>query len=84
MPASAQVRLERRFQAIYLKLDITSGLIVCLSHLLCLNSANFALKAHCHSTGWINKTMKKKRIRQGSIILLYSEIHELIYSRNKV
>ena len=25
---------------------------------------------------WINKTIKKKRIRQGSAISLYSEIHE--------
>ena len=33
------------------------------------------LKAHCRG-GWINKTIKKKRIRQGSAILLYSEIHE--------
>ena len=34
------------------------------------------LKAHCRGADWINKTIKKKRIRQGSIISLYSEIHE--------
>ena len=33
------------------------------------------LKAHCHSADWINKTIKKKRIRQGSVISMYSEIH---------
>ena len=25
---------------------------------------------------WINKTIKKERIRQGSLISLYNEIHE--------
>ena len=25
---------------------------------------------------WVNKTIKKKRIRQGSVISLYNEIHE--------
>ena len=34
------------------------------------------LKAHCRGGDWINKTIKKKRIRQGSVISLYSEIHE--------
>ena len=34
------------------------------------------LKAHCHGADWINQTIKKKRIRQGSGIWLYSEIHE--------
>ena len=34
------------------------------------------LKAHCRGTDWINKTIEKKRIRQGSVISLYSEIHE--------
>ena len=34
------------------------------------------LKAHRRGTDWINKTIKKKRIRQGSVISLYSEIHE--------
>ena len=34
------------------------------------------LKAHCHGADWINKTITKKRIRQGSVISLYSEIHE--------
>ena len=34
------------------------------------------LKAHCRGADWINKTIKKKRIRQGSVISLYSEIHE--------
>ena len=33
------------------------------------------LKAHCHGADWINKTIKKKRIRQGSVISMYSEIH---------
>ena len=27
----------------------------------------------CHGTDWINKTIKKKRIRQGSVISLYTE-----------
>ena len=35
-----------------------------------------SLKAHCFGTDWINKTIKNKRIRQGSVISLYSEIHE--------
>ena len=35
-----------------------------------------ALKVHCRDTDWINKTTKKKRIKQGSIISLYSEIHK--------
>ena len=39
---------------------------------LCL----FRLKAHCRGTDWVNKTTKKKRIRQGSVISMYSEIHE--------
>ena len=34
------------------------------------------LKAHCRGADWINKTIKKKRIRQGSVISLYREIHE--------
>ena len=34
------------------------------------------LKAHCHGADWINKAIKKKRIRQGSIISTHSEIHE--------
>ena len=34
------------------------------------------LKAHCRGTDWVNKIIKKKRIRQGSVISLYSEIHE--------
>ena len=34
------------------------------------------LKAHCRGADWIYKTIKKKRIRQGSVISLYSEIHE--------
>ena len=37
---------------------------------------SYQLKAHCHGADWINKTIKKKRMRQGSIISLYSEIHE--------
>ena len=42
-----------------------------------LNTAqHFLLKAHCRGADWINKTIKKKRIRQGSVISLYSEIHE--------
>ena len=34
------------------------------------------LKAHCRGADWINKTTKKKRIRQSSLISLYSEIHK--------
>ena len=34
------------------------------------------LKAHCHDTDWINETIKKKRIRERSVISLYSEIHK--------
>ena len=34
------------------------------------------LKAHCRGADWINKTIKKKRIKQGSVISLYSQIHE--------
>ena len=34
------------------------------------------VKAHCHGADWINKTITKKIIRQGSVISLYSEIHE--------
>ena len=33
-------------------------------------------KAHCRGADWINKTIKKRRIRQGSVISLYSDIHE--------
>ena len=42
------------------------------------NSFDFSywLKAHCRGTDWINKTIKKKGIRQGSVISLYSEIRE--------
>ena len=34
------------------------------------------LKTHCRGVDWINKTIKKKRIRQGSMISLCSEIDE--------
>ena len=34
------------------------------------------LKAHCRGADWVSKTIKKKRFRQGSVISLYSEIHE--------
>ena len=34
------------------------------------------LKAHYRGADWVNKTTKKKRIRQGSVISLYNEIHE--------
>ena len=34
------------------------------------------LNAHCRGTDWINKTIKKKRIRQGSVVSLHSKIHE--------
>ena len=37
---------------------------------------SLGLKAHCRGADWINKTIKKKRIKQGSVISLYSEIHE--------
>ena len=36
----------------------------------------YGLKAHCLGADWINKTIKMKRIRQGSVISLYSEIYE--------
>ena len=39
-------------------------------------SSTLILKAHCRGAGLISKTIKKKRIRQGSVISLYSEIHE--------
>ena len=35
-----------------------------------------SLKAHCRGADWINKTIKKKRISQGPVISLHSEIHE--------
>ena len=34
------------------------------------------LNAHCRGADCVNNTTKKKRIRQGPVILLYSEIHE--------
>ena len=34
------------------------------------------LKADCRGADWINKTIKEKSIRQGSVFSLYSEIHE--------
>ena len=34
------------------------------------------LKAHCRGDDLVNKTIKMKRIRQGSVISLYSEIHK--------
>ena len=36
----------------------------------------FLLKANSRGADWINKTNKKKRIRQVPVISLYSEIHE--------
>ena len=39
-------------------------------------SDGFALKAHCRGADWMSKTIKKKRIKQGSVSSLYSEIHE--------
>ena len=39
-------------------------------------SVSSHLKAHCRGADWINKTIKKKRISKGSVILLYCEIHE--------
>ena len=41
-----------------------------------MNYMNRILKGHCRGADWINKTIKKKRIRQGSVISLYSEIHK--------
>ena len=41
-----------------------------------MNFAPTALKAHCRGADWVNNTTKKKRIRQGPVILLYSEIHK--------
>ena len=34
------------------------------------------LKAHCRGADWVNKTIKKNRIWQASVISLYAEIHE--------
>ena len=34
------------------------------------------LETHCRGADWVNKTIKNKRIREDSVILLYSEIHE--------
>ena len=51
----------------------------CFSCLVLLNFYpihNCKLKADCRGADWINKTIKKKRIRHGSLISLYSEIHE--------
>ena len=35
-----------------------------------------ALKALCHGADFVNRAIKKRRIRQGSVILLCSEIGE--------
>ena len=43
---------------------------------LCTEWVRKMLKAHCRGADWVNKTIKKKRIRQDSVISLYSEIHE--------
>ena len=40
------------------------------------SKASFSLKAHCRGADWVNKTIKKKRIRQGSVISLYIKIDE--------
>ena len=40
------------------------------------NPSTIALKAHCRDADWINKAIKKKRIKPDSLISLYSEIHE--------
>ena len=45
-----------------------------LLSLLC--SFENSTKAHCCGADWINKTIKKKRIRQGSVVSLYRELHE--------
>ena len=34
------------------------------------------LKAHCRGADWVNKTIKKNRSWQPSVISLYTEIHE--------
>ena len=47
--------------------------IVCIPELEGFSSY---LKAQFRGADWINKSIKKKRIKQGSIISLYSEIHE--------
>ena len=36
----------------------------------------YLMVQHCRGADWVNKTIKKKRIRQGSVISLYSEIRE--------
>ena len=44
---------------------------VCGFHVLA-----YGLKAHCRGADWVNKTIKKNRIWQPSVISLYTEIHE--------
>ena len=39
-------------------------------------SSSNSLKAHCRGADWVNKTIKKNRIWQLSVISLYTEIHE--------
>ena len=41
-----------------------------------LNTTLYTLKAHCRGTDWVNKTIRKNRIWQPSVISLYREIHE--------
>ena len=34
------------------------------------------VKANCLGADWMNETIRKNRIRQGSVISLYSKIHD--------
>ena len=49
----------------------------CIESSLKLHKNNsFHLKVHCRGADWVNKTIEKNRIRQVSVIPLYTEIHE--------
>ena len=41
-----------------------------------IHQAKAIFKAHCRGDDWIKKTIKKKTIRQVSVISLCGEIHE--------
>ena len=52
------------------------GVQICRKKIISMAlSDNVSLKAYCRGADWINETIKKKRIKQGSVISLYSEIH---------
>ena len=56
-------------------LFIETHLLRCFLNFVFFSFVGFLLKAHCRGADCINKTIKKKRIRQGSVISMYSEIH---------